>query len=49
MLMAIPSILANPREVNVLVGAERDGSPETIVAAADHAVGIPISSYSLGM
>jgi TrmH family RNA methyltransferase len=35
------------REFTVLVGAERDGLPEAVVAAADHVSHIPIHSQSL--
>jgi TrmH family RNA methyltransferase len=35
------------RELSILVGAERDGLPEALVAQADHVVHIPIRSQSL--
>jgi TrmH family RNA methyltransferase len=38
---------AKHAEVTVLVGAERDGLPEDVLAAADHAARIPIQSQSL--
>jgi TrmH family RNA methyltransferase len=44
---AMPSIRANPADVTILVGAERDGLPEAIVAQADHVAHIPIRSQSL--
>ncbi|HTX44852.1 MAG TPA: RNA methyltransferase [Solirubrobacteraceae bacterium] len=36
-----------PENVTVLVGAERDGLPEALVAQADHVAHIPIHSQSL--
>jgi RNA methyltransferase, TrmH family len=36
-----------PREVTLLVGAEREGLPESVVAHADHVAHIPIHSQSL--
>jgi RNA methyltransferase, TrmH family len=36
-----------PESMTVLVGAERDGLPETLVARADHVAHIPIHSQSL--
>ena len=33
--------------VSVMIGAEREGLPETIVAAADHVAHIPIQTDSL--
>jgi TrmH family RNA methyltransferase len=38
---------AKPADLTVLVGAERDGLPEAIVAQADHVAHIPIRSQSL--
>jgi len=42
-----PSIDAKPADVTVLVGAEREGLPEHVLAAADHVARIPIHSQSL--
>jgi TrmH family RNA methyltransferase len=41
------SIGAKPGDVTVLVGAERDGLPEDVVAVADHTARIPIRTHSL--
>jgi RNA methyltransferase, TrmH family len=38
---------ARDRELSVLVGAERDGLPDAVVAQADHVAQIPIQSQSL--
>jgi RNA methyltransferase, TrmH family len=38
---------AKVREITMLVGAERDGLPEAVVAQADHVAHIPIHSQSL--
>jgi TrmH family RNA methyltransferase len=38
---------ARDRELSVLVGAERDGLPDAVVAQADHVAQIPIHSESL--
>jgi TrmH family RNA methyltransferase len=43
----IPAENAKPADLTVLVGAERDGLPEAIVAQADHVAHIPIRSQSL--
>jgi TrmH family RNA methyltransferase len=42
-----PSIDAKPADVTVLVGSERDGLPEAVLAAADHVARIPIRTHSL--
>ncbi len=34
-------------DVTLLVGAERDGLPDTLIAAADHTAHIPIKTHSL--
>ena len=34
-------------EISVLIGAERDGLPDEIVAACDHVARIPIATESL--
>jgi len=39
--------LRQPRELTILVGAERDGLPESIVGAADQTAHIPIATDSL--
>lgn len=41
------AIGAKPHDVTVLVGAEREGLPDDIVAAANHVACIPIQSQSL--
>jgi TrmH family RNA methyltransferase len=38
---------AKVRELSVLIGSEREGLPEDVVAAADHVARIPIRSHSL--
>jgi len=38
---------ANPRDVTLLVGAERDGLPDEVVQQADHVAHIPIETHSL--
>ena len=35
------------REVSLLIGAERDGLPPEVIAAADHVAQIPIRTNSL--
>jgi len=36
-----------PRALTLLIGAERDGLPHDVIAAADHIVRIPIATHSL--
>jgi RNA methyltransferase, TrmH family len=38
---------ANPIDVTLLIGAERDGLPDDVIAAADHTAHIPILTHSL--
>ena len=44
---ALPELATVPEELTLLVGAERDGLPADVVAAADQVVHIPIQSESL--
>jgi TrmH family RNA methyltransferase len=46
-LAAVAADLVPQAEISVLVGAERDGLPDDVVAACDHAVRIPIATESL--
>jgi RNA methyltransferase, TrmH family len=36
-----------PAEATLLIGSEREGLPEAVVAQADHTAHIPIESHSL--
>ncbi len=40
---------ASPAGLALLVGAERDGLPDSVVCAADHAARIPIAAHSLNV
>jgi TrmH family RNA methyltransferase len=46
-LPGLSGLLAGPRPVSLLVGAEREGLPSEVVAAADRAVRIPTAADSL--
>ena len=41
------SVSSNAEEATILVGSERDGLPEAVVAQADHVTHIPIATDSL--
>jgi len=42
-----PYVMSSAKEVSVMIGAERDGLPEEVVAGADHLANIPIQTDSL--
>ena len=46
-LSAVAADLVPQAEISVLIGAEREGLPEDVVAAADHVARIPIATESL--
>jgi TrmH family RNA methyltransferase len=46
-LSAVAADLEPQAEISVLIGAERDGLPDEVIAAADHVARIPIVTESL--